>query len=63
MATVIFRVAVTALVYFLYWAAEKNTAHKKMSADDKRAILIFLGSTGAFVAGLMLVGRYLHYLY
>jgi len=45
------------------WAAEKNTAHKKLTADDKRAILIFLGSCVAFVGGLLLVGRYLHYLY
>jgi len=45
------------------WAAEKNTSSRKMTKDDKRAILIFLGSTGAFVAGLLLVGRYLHYLY
>jgi len=45
------------------WAAEKNTTAMKLTADDKRAITIFWSGTAAFIAGLLLVGRYLHYLY
>ena len=45
------------------WAAEKNVPATKLTADDKHAILIFLGGTGAVIAGLLLVGRFLHFLY
>lgn len=45
------------------WAAEKNIPAIKLTERDKRAILIFWTSVAAFLAGLLLVGRYLHLLY
>ena len=45
------------------WAAEKSVPATKLTADDKRSILTFLGGTAAVIIGLMLVGRFLHYLY
>ena len=45
------------------WAAEKKNSERRLSAEDKHAIIVFLASTTAFVGGLLLIGRYLHYLY